>query len=1229
MVFILSLVNIAYAGTVESGKGHFEVIYPDEIAVSDAFKVQLKIDSEVQNKANIINTKGCYLMHSNFEDEDLKAKLPPIGQRAYTQYFGDELLTLEMVTYPFSSSANEKYSNYCKIQFKECRDDCDSLGFRFAHDSATFTIKRDEALTTNLVTPTSYDQRFSNLNEAKIDTAGIVSGSDTYDYTMYPKPYPYKYEAYGEKFYFADEEQLNKYIDLQMESDSRWEAVEYDAGTGFRAFYVFEGYHTTAGEPDEVDTVYSKLKATIFYRHFMIHLGVIKSTEGVKGPDKPAVRAANDAELVEILKTFTLTDGTTEYSGEFTDDVEKIDYEEEDNEPKYPLYDPYFDYDGDGMLDDEEYADYYEVEQEKLKYFNQHYNDSEKIEYKEPEPTEGEPKITSFDLPDLLANVNTYEGAILQKSDVVVGEVKNAKEDIDKLSKRINALKSSFKVLAKNADDNKEALDDLLERIKVSQEELEEKTKQQTDMIKSIDKEYAILLKKLDKDISIANDDDVKGLLEDKRKAILDNARYAKVNAYFHSGNDAEFQKIAQKMRLGTGSETVSKISLLTGLKKLERGMPQSALHDFKSAMVEDPDNPVARDLTNKIETAYLDSIETKLMAEMHSDAKAYDKSNQVGKDGTFNYAGDLLTTGIGSSTGALFGYEEAKALESDVLQTEVSKQIAGIQITKALMGSGMTLKEVKALESPEEFQVLAEKFGKSITQDQAKKYREMVYQAHNNPDVEKISDNSLMPLQVDSRRSYYKNNYDKGLVTNVLDAVNVKNVLVTLGPSAVFTHGGKLTTTKDFIRETAKIDKFQRWLMTRKVGDATTKFGKLLRMTSTRLGKDFKTISQYGDARKFLVGQGLGMAESTALGKGSEWVLGKEKGKVFADFYDGISAFTGIIDLGDLTEVAGKIDDSEFEDLTEGIRQGLMKKEDLVEGQNLMKQDLDEALEVSNIENAADAREKILKSLSSKDKIDDDVLDEMQKKITKAKASIGKSKSKIAEVKRTQLESAENAITSYKNKDFAQAKKMAQKARHMDDMITETVGDMKIRHRMSEKAAELADSVEVPEKVELSEMIKEKPLKVADTSLPKIDIDANTGKVTVNPEGTLDLSISINDNAPNKGWAKVIENADDMAKAVGYTGIQDEADRFSMKLLDLVVKKTVPDMVKTGVDKTTKEYVFVLDLPNANNILVKVKPQEEQNSHEKIMAEVTNALVMTDTNLERNIRKGRYEIIE
>ena len=1239
MILVISLlvvcVDTGQAKTVESINGYFEVIYPDEIAVSEPFTVQIKVNNnKIRKQTNLINLHGCDIMDSSFEDEGLKSKLPPIGQRSYTEYHGEELVTLELAAFPFANPSQE-YERVCSIEFQEC-DGCKALAFTMPKDEVEFPINRDETLTTNMHLPVTCDDM--NLKEGHVSCRGIEGESGRYDLGLNPHPYPYSIEAYGDKLYFADEDELERHIQARMDEESD-EAIGYTHGGGNRAFYSYnEAYRRSSYEEDETYTVRAGVYGAIFYSHYVVDFDFDLITYGVSGSRAPAVQSANEQEFVEVIKSFSISDGTTEYSGEFMEDAGKIEYEEKDNEPKYPLYDPYFDYDGDGMLDDEEYADFYEAEHERIRLFNENYNDTEKIEYKKEEPTqaEGEPTIRQEDLFDIFADVNAYEGAILQKSDVIVGEVKGVKEDIDRLSKRINALKSSFKVLAQDSAENKDALDELLERIKVSQDELEEKTRLQTDMIKSIDKEYAILLKKLDKDISMTIDDDVRGVLEDKRKSILDNARYAKVNAYFHSGNDAEFEKIAQKMRLGTDSDIVSKISLLTGLKKLERGMPQSALHDFKSAMVEDPDNPVARDLTNKIETAYLDSIETKLMAEMQGDAKAYEKSNQVGKDGAFNYAGDLLTTGIGSSTGALFGYEEAKALESDILQTEVSKQIAGIQITKALMGSGMTLKEVKALKTPEEFQELAKTYGKEITAEQAKKYREMVHQAHANPDVEKISDNSLMPLQVDSRRSYYKNNYNKEFVTQVLDVVNVKNVIVTLGPSAVFTKGGEIVKVKDFVRKTAKIDRIQRALMTTKAGTDTTRTGRFLswistRLGSGRLGKEMKTISQYGDARKFLIGQGFGMVENEVIGKGAELMLGKEKGKVFADFYDGFMAFTGFTDIGDMSDVAGKMDDSEFvEDFTEGLQKGMMKKDDLMDGRDLMGQEYDEAVRVSGVESAEDARKKVLGSLSSKNRIDDEALDQMKEKITSVKASLEESESKVAELKRTQLQSAEDAITAYKNKDFDTAKKMMEKSGHMDEMISETVDDLRVRHKMSEKVAEIAESApDVPEQVDISGIIQERPLKVGDTQVPVFDVDANTGKVTIHEAGSMDISITINDNVPNKGWAKVIENADDMSKAIGYSGIQEELDTFTMKLLDLVVKKTVPGAMKTAVDTSTEEYVFVLDLPNSNSILVKVDTEGKEDDEGKTMAEVTNALVMTDRNFKKNVDKDRYRIIE
>jgi hypothetical protein len=977
-------------------------------------------------------------------------------------------------------------------------------------------------------------------------------------------------------------------------------------------------------------------------------------------------------------------------------------------EPRYPLYDTYFDYDGDGMLNEYEYKDYLASQKIVTQNFDSIYEDEEKIEYmdlfkmppisnnKIPANLEKELEeavieggeiseeknpdvVTRFDLPNLFSQVNMYESELLKMSDMITYEVSNIAEQIDRDAKTIVTLNSSLmiykgktganvdeqlkqlkeqekslegtyfrkgklediKAKIKELENNKDAIKQIEERIITTQKKIQNQTQRQVELINKIDEEYRTLVSKFDEDIKKADSDFTAIPMQDLRQELIENAQYAKVTAYFHSGNTKEFEKLANKLKI-TNRDHGAEIAILLGLKKLEKGDPQSALHDFKEAMAIDPNNAVAREITNKIEGNYLNRIEDKLMKELEGDKKSYEASSTKGGPGAFNVVKDILTTGIASSSGALFGYEEAKAIESGLLQTDASKQIAGIKISKALMGDGMTLKELYELKKPEDIQKLAQSRGRDITLDQAKKYREMIHAALDNKDVSGLKQNSYFPLEVDSHRSYFNTNYDPGLTANVLDVINVKNVIMTLGPSAIVgtTKAGKAITAKDYIRDISGLSKFQKAVLSGKIGTESGKVGKLFATTSARFGKELKIISEYGYVRQTAIKQGFSYLEGKVVEGTSKAILGNDTGAIFTDLYKGVAAFTGFNDLGDMIDITKTMDVKEFNvEFRNALKEGVVDKSTLVTGKGIANEKHRIATQAKELDTSSTKRA-LEKSLNDKKSLEVSDLNKLKEELARQTKELQDNSNfintKAAFLKQSEIDSLNNAIVAYESGHIDVVHMNLGKATNMQNLLDKEIGDLAVQKEIASYLYDTAEHLNLDEKVSsITDLIKEKPLSVGKLNIPQTTIDLGDTKKTIG--GQLDVLMEFGNS--DSGWQSIIEGGENsnslkIAKSIGlfnpdyyfdnYKNVDSEIASLSLK----AIEKSIGDFADDGLklyDKATNELAIAVNLPNSNKFMVKV--QEDNNNSTR--AVVNNALIISDDNFNKHVDSKRYIMIK
>jgi hypothetical protein len=263
------------------------------------------------------------------------------------------------------------------------------------------------------------------------------------------------------------------------------------------------------------------------------------------------------------------------------------------------------------------------------------------------------------------------------------------------------------------------------------------------------------------------------------------------LNMALRVGDTEEFDNIFNRVR--TNTHVRPQALTANAFRQLMEGDTRNALHSARRALEADPDNPMAQRLIQNIEMAYLERIRDRLSQEQSNTARLFnDKLNKHGEQGVGSLLIDIATTGVGESFNAIAGYYDILGDLQDLQVDEATRQIAGIRLIEDLREGGVTFEEMSALTDEGMKALILEEYGRELTDEQARRLRQRIYDGFRNVDVNAIRNGDLSQYDIDVGRDYFDSEI---LQFNEADLVNRQfsawDTFLTFAPSA---HLGRLS---------------------------------------------------------------------------------------------------------------------------------------------------------------------------------------------------------------------------------------------------------------------------------------------------------------------------------------------------------------------------------------------------------------------------------------------------
>lgn len=308
----------------------------------------------------------------------------------------------------------------------------------------------------------------------------------------------------------------------------------------------------------------------------------------------------------------------------------------------------------------------------------------------------------------------------------------------------------------------------------------------------------------------------------------------------------------AQKAEIDTVG---TRLMLMQAVHLLDNNKPRAALRALRAAAETeffDINSAQADQLLRSLEVGYLQAIAGKSVGEAAGIRRKFRRRmGSHGEEGFFGYLKDVFTTGVGESMAALGdtlekryeehgvgpigsarviidavtgkpvagdgGKHEAMARFTGTVAEEAAAQQIGLMLITRFRdpewmprpkGSfswesfrrkrdrdmpAMSLHDIKNMSLQDVIAKSKEIFGRDIAPAEAMRMRAAMHLAFQNPDVKRLLEDSVEQLDVDTGKAYEDSEIlDMTVGDWIGDAVNVQNVLLFAGPSAVVSAGGK-----------------------------------------------------------------------------------------------------------------------------------------------------------------------------------------------------------------------------------------------------------------------------------------------------------------------------------------------------------------------------------------------------------------------------------------------------
>lgn len=267
-------------------------------------------------------------------------------------------------------------------------------------------------------------------------------------------------------------------------------------------------------------------------------------------------------------------------------------------------------------------------------------------------------------------------------------------------------------------------------------------------------------------------------------KTLSQKQQLSQMELNLSAGNSDEFR------RLATASQSDPALRMPVLLLRIsdyiDRVEGRWALYAARLGMHEYPDAPAFAEFNRSLETSYLRMISSKAAGEGAGIHKAWtDYYSTVSESYIKQFFFGGLTRTLEWYAGRADALEQLHAVQTDRAVMEHN----GLEIMSRLRDRGMTFDQIRALDSQELGQKMTELFNLTnpITDEAAKGMALAVRAAFANDDVQRLLKPNKEQFDVDMGRSYYGiEEFDQGFLEYAVDAINVKNAVLFMGPSAV-----------------------------------------------------------------------------------------------------------------------------------------------------------------------------------------------------------------------------------------------------------------------------------------------------------------------------------------------------------------------------------------------------------------------------------------------------------
>jgi len=330
------------------------------------------------------------------------------------------------------------------------------------------------------------------------------------------------------------------------------------------------------------------------------------------------------------------------------------------------------------------------------------------------------------------------------------------------------------------------------ERLFESSTELAALEEEQRKLLAGVDARWNQALGNLDAKIAEAADfPQFQQALQALRGTVVQKQSLSSLEVLLSSGQSDAFR--TQAVQVANQYPALqSPVLMLRVADYLERGQGREALYAARLGLQQFPGNPAFQLYASAMETSYLRMIAAKATGDGADVQRAWNDYSGSVSD---SYIRQTFFGGLTRPLQYLVGQTDAlETLHGNATDRAVMEH-NGIQMMLRLRAKGLSFDEIRGLSTAELQQRAPDLFGSNVdlSHESALALSLSIRAAFANSDVQRVLSQNKQQFDVDLGRSYYSGDeYDDGIIEYAVDAINVKNAILFLGPSAVVSYGAR-----------------------------------------------------------------------------------------------------------------------------------------------------------------------------------------------------------------------------------------------------------------------------------------------------------------------------------------------------------------------------------------------------------------------------------------------------